>query len=451
MLLREVYRRLDDRPLQPDDNLYVPIYDRPDGEDPVAKMQTRIEWAEVESLQLFSGFRGSGKTTELFRLRKSLEAKGNLVLYGDALDYLNPADEIDITMLLLAVAGSFSDALAHKSGIKTLGESFWQRVGNYLTRTSLQVTEATAKIEGKTPAGEIFGELKAGLDLKVALKTAPSFRQKLQGFLANRLGELKAEVNAFVEEGVRTVRQSTNNPNLQIVFLFDQFEQLRGSRGNEEAVIQSVERVFANHLDLLRLPYVHVIYTVPPWLQFVLPGTLAIETLPSVRLWCNDTDRTVYEAGWTIFRNVVTKRFGPDGFPRVFGCKDPLADRHTLADKLIAVSGGHLRDLLRLFREMLVLIQTWRTSLPVTEEVIERAIVNVRNEYLPIAVEDSRWLAEIEKQRVTALPSSSSEHVSRLSRFLDSHLVLYLTNGKDWYDIHPLIRETVAELSAKKP
>jgi hypothetical protein len=34
-----------------------------------------------------------------------------------------------------------------------------------------------------------------------------------------------------------------------------------------------------------------------------------------------------------------------------------------------------------------------------------------------------------------------------LSRFLDTHLVLFLTNGKDWYDLHPLIREEVAALA----
>jgi hypothetical protein len=33
--------------------------------------------------------------------------------------------------------------------------------------------------------------------------------------------------------------------------------------------------------------------------------------------------------------------------------------------------------------------------------------------------------------------------VSRLTRFLDTHFVLYLRNGEEWYDIHPLIREEV--------
>jgi len=444
-LLKEIYGRLADRPLKPDDELYEDVYRRPEGEDPVARLKTRIEWATVESLQLFSGFRGSGKTTELFRLRRDLEAKGYVVLYADALEYLSPSEEIDIATMLMGVAGSFGEQLEKATGQGAIVESFWRRIGNYLTKTTVEVTEATAKVEAGLPAKALVGDLKAGLDLKVALKTAPSFRQKLQQFLANRLGELKAQVNGFVEEGVKAVRKAKGNPDLPVVLLFDQFEQLRGSRTNEAAVIQSVERLFANHLDLLHLPYVHVIYTVPPWLQFVLPGAFSIETLPSVPLWRNDKRRTRDDAGWSLFREVVRKRFGPEGLRRVFGAEDmPNA---PLADELIGVSGGHFRDLLRLFRETIVLIQTWRPSLPMSSEVVQRAIANVRNEYLPIATEDARWLAEIGQRRTPALPSAAPEHIARLSRFLDSHLVMYLTNGQDWYDIHPLVRDEVTALA----
>ena len=444
-LLKDIYQRLTDKPLQPENSFYEQIYSRLDGEDPVAKLRTHIEWASTESLQLFSGFRGTGKTTELYRLKRELEAKGFLVLYADALEYLSPSEEVDITTMLLSVAGAFGEQVAKLPGGRSIGETFWQRIGTYLTKTSIEVSEVAVKVEGGTPAKELLGDLKAGLDLKLALKTAPSFRQKLQSFLANRLYELKAQVNAFVEESVKRVRQ--DKPDLQIVFLFDQFEQLRGSRSNEQDVIHSVEQLFANHLERLRLPYVHVIYTVPPWLQFVLPAAFSIETLPCVRLWNNDAKRTRYEPGWKLLREAIVKRFEPAGFARIFG---EGRSGQAVADRLIGMSGGHFRDLLRLFRETIVLIQTWRPTLPVAPEVLERAIVNVRNEYLPIAIEDAHWLDKIAASRGLALPDSSPQSVGRVSRFLDTHLVLYLTNGDDWYDIHPLVRDTVSEL-AKPP
>jgi len=167
----------------------------------------------AESLQLFSGFRGTGKPTELFRLRQQLKGSGCLVLYANALDYFSPSAEIDISTMLMAVAGAFGEQLEN-SGAGTVAETFWQRIK----------VEAGAP----APAKALLGELKAGLDMKVALKTAPSFRQKLREFLADRLGELKREVNAFVEECVKSVRAARKQPDLRIVFLFERREDIGG-------------------------------------------------------------------------------------------------------------------------------------------------------------------------------------------------------------------------------
>jgi hypothetical protein len=314
----------------------------------------------------------------------------------------------------------------------------------------VQVSELSVKVdgglEGATPANELRSYLNAGWDFKAALKETPSFRQRLQAFLGNRLHELKAQVNGFVEASVIKARELKKNPDLQIVFLFDQFEQLRGSRYTEDAVIRSVTELFTYHLDRLRLPYIHVICTVPPWLRFACPGLLNIEILPCVRLWGNDPERTRHEAGLRQLRSVVKKRFGAEGFQRIFGDGE---DGQSRADRLIEMSGGHFRDLLLLLRETLLLILSWRPSLPVAPEVLERAIVNVRNQFLPIALDDARWLDQIGLYRDPNLGERSPEKVSRLNYFLDTHLVLYLTNGEGWYDLHPLVRDEVRTLAQR--
>ena len=58
-----------------------------DDADPVLLMQRHVDFNDAQSLQLFSGFRGAGKTTELFRLRGELRKQGYVVLYADAMDY----------------------------------------------------------------------------------------------------------------------------------------------------------------------------------------------------------------------------------------------------------------------------------------------------------------------------------------------------------------------------
>ena len=446
-LLKEIFRRLVDEPLAPDTEryrqLYQPIYEQPGCEDPVQLLQNYVELSDVESLQLFSGFRGSGKTTELLRLKKQLEQQGYIVLYANAVNYVNPSEEIDISDLLIVLAGAFSDALERwagqiKESVNLAHESYWTRFKNYLTRTTVRLEEIGVNLEADSPAKEVVGGVKAGIDLKLALKESPSFRRNLQQFLQNRIGELRASVIEFFQDGVKAIRQAWGDEK-QVVFIFDSLEQLRGSLTNEREVLRSVERVFASHLNLLELPYVHAIYTVPPWLEFVMPG-VDINTLWTIKLWNNDVPRSHYEPGWNALRSLVLKRVGENACRKVFACE--TTESFTAADDLIAACGGDLRIMLRLLRETLLRAR----SLPISQEAIAGAITSVRGDFMSISVEDARWLAKIGEQRKHGLPDTSPESVNRLTRFLDTHFVLYLKNGEKWYDIHPLIREEVTKI-----
>ena len=156
------------------------------------------------------------------------------------------------------------------------------------------------------------------------------------------------------------------------------------------------------------------------------------------RTWHNDEARTRCEKGIAALVDLLQKRLGADGL-RLLG------PNHAAAiQQLILVSGGHFRDLLRLFREIILLID----QLPAGQKIIDRAIVEVRSSFLPIAVDDAVWLDRIMRERASPLPTGTDPDISRLTRFLDSHIVLYLRNGEDWYDIHPLVRDEVSRIAA---
>lgn len=426
-LLKDLYQRCDpNEPLQPGDHRYEPIYDVDHCEDPVARLQTQIEWeAGPESLKLFSGFRGSGKTTELFRLRRNLERKNAVVLYADALEYLNPSEPLEISDLLLVLAGAFSDSLKNDHNIELSGESWWARATNYLTTTSVEVSEIQAG-------------LKAGINLKLALKESDTFRHKLRGFLEARLGDLKKEVSRFIEEGVKALR-AKRKEDTAVVFIFDQLEQISGSASNENEVIASVGRIFAGHLKTLQLPLVHSIFTVPPWLPFVLHGT-DMELLSSLRLWKNHKNQERNVPVWDAVRKLIELRLGEVGFDQIF------VNGLLSADTLIEASGGQFRDLLRLLREVFVRVQTQTQALPASEDVIKTAIQRVREQYLPLSDEDAKRLSLIAKSGDCVRTDNSPGEVSRISRLLNEHLVLYFSNGVEWYSVHPLIREEVQRI-----
>ena len=429
-----IYQALKDEALQPGDERYIPIYEQLERLDPIDRLKEHLELIGPESTQFFSGFRGSGKSTELLRLKQRLEAESYFVIYADALDYINPADALDITDLLIVIAGAFSDALeaAENIGVNIQNETYWTRLKNFLSKTDVIPAELRAK------GGLGFdGLAKTEASIKLNLKTTPSFRRQIQERLTGHIGELRQEVELFVEDGVKAVKRALGD-DAQIVFIFDSLEQIRGSLFNEEEVIRSVERVFALHHRLLELPWVHAIYTVPPWLKFVLKNhPKPIVLLHSIKQWENDGFRTTHRKGVSCFRELLMKRFTPEGFQTFFGAAWD-AER-TNADRLIEVCGGHFRDLLSLLRETVLPAQNF----PVSEAEIKSAIENVRSGFMPITDADANWLAKIEDSRDVSLPDLQGANIGSLTRFLDTHLVLYFRNGKDWYDIHPLIRDEV--------
>lgn len=264
--------------LKPGDPRYEHVYDRPGCEDPAGRIRDQIELSGGESTIFLSGFRGSGKTTELLRLKHELEPD-YVVIYADAIDYLNPSQPIEISSLLIVLAGAFDDA-ARAEGIKLAGDSYWTRFSHWLTTTDVGLKEVG---------------IKAGADLKLELRSTPTFRQRVDNALKDRIGELHRDVQAWFELAYQEIRKQ--RPDAQgVVFLFDSLEQIRGSLTEEAKVFRSVEFLFSNHLKFLSIPYFHVVYTVPPWLKFLLKG-VEMTVIPCVRTWKNDDERTPCREG----------------------------------------------------------------------------------------------------------------------------------------------------------
>ena len=81
--LKGFFNAVSDRPLEPGDDRYVSLYDEALTDvDPVHQLAQAIEWS-TESVRLFSGYRGAGKSTELRRLKRQLEESGHLVFLCD--------------------------------------------------------------------------------------------------------------------------------------------------------------------------------------------------------------------------------------------------------------------------------------------------------------------------------------------------------------------------------
>jgi len=110
-ILSEAYNQFLDyeRPLEPNDPRRVPLAEMGVWGTGVSCMKllgTSIEMrgAQGPVHQLFTGFRGSGKSTELKLLAKNLTGKGYEVIYVDCAEYLNLTEPTSITQVLMAMA-----------------------------------------------------------------------------------------------------------------------------------------------------------------------------------------------------------------------------------------------------------------------------------------------------------------------------------------------------------
>lgn len=418
--LGEFFRQVSAKPLDPEDPRYVPLYDNPElvRFDPVDALAKAISWTRGESVQLLSGFRGTGKSTELRRLKQHLEAADYIVLLCDMEQYLNLSTPIDVTDFLLAICGAVNEELGRRELLEDSLKASW---GDRLTRL----------FDGKIEIAEFkFGALGVSAGIKASLQTDPGFKQLVQERMAGHLGALTSEVHDHFEMCASAIGKR-KIASVELVLLLDSIEHIRGTSVNAQQVQSSVENLFVGHADKLHFPGWHVVYTIPPHLK-VSYGNLGslyepggIKVLPAFKL--RDQSRTKIERNYRVIEQVVAAR---GDWVKL------LADRASL-HRLIYYSGGHLRDLLRLVGGVLTLAQ----GIPVPRSTVDAAIDQLRMEFLPVADDEALWLGEISRTHQIALSSAAGLPV--LARFLDTHLALCYLNGEEWYDTHPLIEDQV--------
>jgi hypothetical protein len=222
---------------------------------------------------------------------------------------------------------------------------------------------------------------------------------------------------------------------LKVALIIDSIERIRGVGDEAMGVYESVRNLFFAHAEHLRIPMLHVVYTVPPYLSILasgagsLMGGAAVRRLVSTHIF-QDRSRAPDPAGVHIMREVIAKRFR-----RWEEILSPPA-----LDRLALSSGGDLREFFRLVRLCLPSVQH-DSQLPLTADGVSHVEKSARAEMLPIPADHLSWLQDIARTHDTCL--QSDDKLPLLAHFLDNRLVLNYRNGSDWYDVHPLLREVV--------
>jgi hypothetical protein len=403
--------------------------------DPVQELANQIDLSDSAGAYLFTGNRGTGKTTELLRLATILKEYDCEVFYVDMAEYLTLTQRIEITDFLISVLGALSEKIGERFQEDPGKPSFFERVRSFLA-SNVQFNEI------KIPAGWI--------EFKAALQQNPTFKEQLQEKTRGLVEQLVRQARDFALEAALYVRGQRADPNRKLVLIVDSVERLRGVGDTNDVreVFKSAETVFSSHADKLRFTALNVVYTVPPYLS-ALAGALGsvyaggrVYALPSVHIYecCPQPgeEPAPYDPGLANMRDVVDKRF-PQW--REFFAEGQLA-------RLAQHSGGDLRDYLRMLR-LAVARVLQSGQLPVPDALITDAEDAVRNDMLPIADDDRNWLRRIMASHKPELPSLDA--LPDFARLQEGKYLLHYRNGEDWYDIHPLLRAEVSAGGSGQP
>ena len=156
-----------------------------------------------------------------------------------------------------------------------------------------------------------------------------------------------------------------------------------------------------------------------------------IKVLPMVPVCTRD--REIYEPGMALLRQMALARAFPERSPeeRLAHLEEVFENAETL-DRLCYISGGHMRNLMRLMYGCLV-----KQDPPFQRQTLETVISNERDD-LASNLDDSEWsllLQALERGRV-----QSDEDYNVLLRSL--YLFEYRAPEPRWFGINPVLAET---------
>jgi hypothetical protein len=141
-----------DEPLEMQDPRYVDLNRleiggrivHPRGEDWIDPVFNCITRDTLPTCQLFSGFYGTGKSTELRRLKHKLEEQDYTVIMVDVERYHDLEHRLAIEDLIIILAGAFGDAAEELLGRRIGQKNYWERFLDFL-QTRIELKEISLK------------------------------------------------------------------------------------------------------------------------------------------------------------------------------------------------------------------------------------------------------------------------------------------------------------------
>ena len=381
----------------------------------------------------FTGHRGCGKSTELFRLAHDLEEDFvTLHLFADE-TLIQDCDYTELMLWLVhSLVNEFKDR-GYALDERLVGATVDWFAERAIEDIKIVNTEIQAEAQAEGAAGGslyvIKGKLLARLKsmIRGSVERRMSMRRRLQQYAS----ELIDQVNLLLDEAARVLNDNGKQPRLLVIQ--DNLDRLPPD---------TARRLFITNGDLLKSLDVHAIYTVP----------IAITLAP-------DSISSVFENCFAMPMVKVTHRDGSPHEEGLQGLVEGIAERvdidsvftsRDVARRMAEMSGGSVRDLMRLVNYTQLAARADGKA-KMDDEAAEQALRKMRIEFERLLIPGEVYyplLAHVHEKKHSwilnperADPQSVQAAREFFSQLLFNGTVLEYNGEEAWYDVHPVVRD----------
>ena len=383
---------------------------------------------------LLLGHRSSGKSTEMVRLATELAQRFNYLVVRIDLDQnLDPGKVNPIEVLFLLGAAVYKVALQELER-KPRRELFDRLIRDLETLVREHTESRTFEVDKKSlldnlvcfGTGLVAGPVAAGVVKAVTSLVPIKFASGTNIQLARKL-EVQPQVQeilATLNEIITDVQEKGQRPVFLIVDGLDRVPNMEMAR-----------YVFAENEQWLDGPNCNVLYTAPIMLYYSpifghVRSNFDARPFPNVKVhWSHELGHpgAPDEEGYGVMRAVVHKRLR-----QPLGLEPGEVIVPQALDHLIEMSGGVMRDLIRLVREATVKAEL-AGQRQIDLEIASRTVLSMRRDYkASLNVVYRRELTEVLKTHEV----TGSEKCDEL--LLGNYVLSYVNDGI-WFDVHSVI------------
>jgi hypothetical protein len=372
-------------------------------ESPIDKIEILLEDSRQPETFLFTGHRGSGKSTELSRLAQRLGNDFRVIRYS-VKDTLNlfALTHVDVlfsmAVELIKVATSEDVDIRHD-----VLENVWAFTNEITEEAELKVSDAS----------ELGAKLNMQiLQLSAKYRTEDATRHVVRKQMSKRISDLLTNIEILGME----IEANVGVPPIIIVEDLDKTD------------LETARNLFYDYAEMLSEPPLYLIYTFPMPLRHTNEYPQVRQTFTNAVIFPNIKTRyrdgTPFDAGLRTTKRIITNRID-----------DSLITEDAL-DQLAELSSGIPRELLILTRQACLSARVNKET-QITKEAVEEAATEQRKEYQVILSKEQKALL----RNVHASNQINNDAAHRT--LLHNLSVLEYQNDEVWYDVHPLAQHLI--------